>query len=138
MIKTTTARAMQISTMEKWQIEQLHELEAKRGYILPNWNIQALFHMDTVKDIYGLRDDDLEGQAAYNDNIDKEIERVGIKQMIEGAETGNEWFHAFDWAVLAKRAEISWDYAQNKKGGILSRLAKAVPLILLALEINKK
>ena len=133
MIKHTTARAMQISTMEQWQIEQLHERENRIGYYIPNWNIQNLFHLHSIKDNYGVPEDDLGQQADYNNRIDSEIDRIGARKMTEGAETHLEWLHAFDWAILNSKELLDWYHSKGKSGGLLQRLTKAMPMILLML-----
>ena len=130
MIRNTTARAMQISTMEQWQVEGLHERENKLEHYLPNWNIQKLFHLRSIKDNYGLPEDDLTQHIDYSNRIDSEIDRIGARKMTEGAETSLEWLHAFDWAILYSKPLICW-YHSKKSGGLLQRLSKTIPIIFL-------
>ena len=132
MIKNTTARAMQISTMDDGQIKRLHDKESKLGYYLPNWNIQKLFYLGAIKDIYGIPEDDLSEHIQYQNRIDADIDRIGARGMIEGAESGLDWLHAFDWAIFNNRDQIIWEHSK-KGGGLLQRLSKAMPAILLLL-----
>ena len=133
MIKNTTARAIQISTMEPWQLEQLHTKENKIGYYLPNWNIQKLLHLKSIKETYGIPDDDLFAHSDYSNRIEGEIDTAGFLSMTEGAETSLEWLHAYDWAVINNKEKINWEYSKGKKGGLLQRLSKAIPAIFLLL-----
>ena len=50
-------RAMQISTLELDQLSKVHEIENRLRYLLPNWEIQERFGLPTLKDRYGILDD---------------------------------------------------------------------------------
>lgn len=124
MIRQTVARALQISTMEIDQIEKLHQLENKKNHLIPNHNIQSLFKLPTIKESYGLSEDDLNSQAEYSQKIESEIERENLRNGVSIALSGLEWIHAFDFVVFNNKNKINWFHSSSKKGSLLSRMSR--------------
>lgn len=131
MIRQTVARALQISTMEIDQIERLHQLEVRKNYLIPNHNIQSLFRLPTIKESYGLSEDDLNAQSEYNQKIENEIERENLRKGVPIALIGMEWIHAFDLVVFGSKEKINWFHSSNKKGSLLSRMSRISSLLMV-------
>lgn len=114
-MKTSIARAMQISCLEKDQIERLHSTEKRLGYILQNWNIQRIFGIGTIKDKYNLPSDN-ELLSAHNDRVEAELKSKFVLEDLD-FRASVEWFHGFDWHIQNRLGEIIFDYS----GPVLSR-----------------
>lgn len=118
-------RAIQISALNPYQLERLHELENKTNYLLPNWNIQEIFGLDSVKYTYNVNTDTCQD---YCREIEKQIRGIGLEKQVEFEDTWFNYCHAFDWAVMNSRDRIEWK-KQGKSGkgnGLWSRLKKEV------------
>ena len=117
-------RAMQIARLEMDQINHLHEIEKKRGYLLPNWNIQDLFHIPTLKESCGLPDEH-ETLSKHNRRIESDIKRSGIiAENIKGETELHAW-HLYDLAVYNSKDNILWEYSGKSR-----RLADSLAIIL--------
>lgn len=130
------ARSMQIAGMEITQINDLHDIERKRGYCLPNWNIQTIFHLPTIKDRWmvpedgmvahaqRLRGDLLSQQIARDDsfmgvNNDGQEMKIVLRPW-EALTTGRvEAVHAFDASVFdaVQEGRLSFAYAGGASSG---------------------
>lgn len=112
-MKTYLGRAMQVSYLTQEQLEKLQTREKIRGYLIPNWNIQSVFGIPSIKERYGIPDNN-ENQIQHNNRIDKELQAKGFLKTGEFYEDGLDWNHAFDWAVFKRAHEIVWDYSGGK------------------------
>lgn len=125
-MKNSTARAMQIVCLMGEQIEQLHELEKNRGYLIPNWNIQSLFGLPTIKDRFRIPFDDA-AQSNHAMRIESEINKNGFYNVELSHIENNmnlDWTHAFDWTIFNNQGKISWDYVGGRTGGVLNRIKR--------------
>lgn len=115
---------MQIAGMEQDQIEALQKIERERGYLMPNWNIQQLFHIPTVKEKWGIPDkEDL--LFVHHQRIEKEIARLELTKAVDFGSEGFEvmaWTHSFDWAIFNIGNKIIWEYSGPKSKKMPGRL----------------
>jgi len=129
-MKNFVARAMQISCMDKIQINELHEIESKRLHCLPNWNIQTLFGLGSLKDLLGIPYDET-AQAVHSQRLDNEITKAGYTKIEMSEETmildSYKWTHAFDLVVHRNHMDINFNYSGPKNiGNITARLSRTV------------
>lgn len=68
------ARAMQIVDLFDDEILRLHAIENKRGYYIPNWNIQTLFGKRELKSVYML---------PANDEMEMARNHVRVKSILD-------------------------------------------------------
>ena len=145
MIKDWVARSMQIACIANKGLimgqtpeeilKKLHKRERLLNLIIPNWNIQDILHLGTIKEDHGIPEDDLEAQELHQ----KRVERDLIHQGIDFARhTKDNWdfiddMHCLDWIVFKGVDKIDWQYmgSKGKKGGIMSRLEKGMSVFIL-------
>lgn len=130
-------RAMQIACMTDQQISDIHQIENKRGYAIPNWNIQELFGLPEIKTHVDLPDDPA-ALSSHVSRIKYDLLLQKIADVQEGAKpwesiaTGNiENTHKFDWNVYnAKESkQINFLYQGStgkKRGGLRSRILSGI------------
>ena len=124
-MKNYVARAIQVSVMENDQLESVHRLELNKGYLIPNWNIQYLFQLPTVKEKYFILEDDNEAHFKYGARIEKELKEKGFLGTGIFYELDIDWIHSFDWNVYNGKNQLLWEYqGSHGEKGILSRLKK--------------
>lgn len=139
------ARSMQIAGMEILQINDLHDRERKCGYCLPNWNIQSLFHLPSVRDRWMIPDDAgaqaehaqrirtrlLSDRIARGDSYEA-VEKGGMKKTIvlapwENVTVGRmESVHLFDAMVYDAVAAGTMSFAYEGGSSSGSRLRDRV------------
>lgn len=107
-MKSTTARAIQIAALERDQLDTLHTIEKRCGHILPNWNIQEIFHLPNLKDKWKIPDDEI-SQKNHNDRIEMEIASKRLFFTPEEPQDKVDFWHSFDWNVTSRRNEIVWE-----------------------------
>jgi hypothetical protein len=124
-MKGFVARTQLVSYLTREQLEKVQAREKIRGYIIPNWNIQEVFGLPTIKEKYGLPDDN-EALARNNTRIEAELKNKGFMSTGEYYEGNLEWMHAFDWNVFNRSGEIIWESTGGRhgKGNLVGRLAK--------------
>lgn len=124
-MKSYVGRAIQISYMEKEAIQKLQEIENEKKYIIPNWNIQSIFMIPSIKERYKIPEEN-DAQAIHSTRIEKELLQKEIVKTGFFYESDVDWMHAFDWSVFKNAHKIVWDYVgqvKNKRGrSILSEL----------------
>lgn len=131
-MKAFLSRAMQIALLEKKQLEDLHRLETRSRYAIPNWNIQSLFYLPTIKEKCGIPNDD-EAQARHSERIEKELFEKNFLRRDERHGCDVESYHEFDWIVFNRRNEIVWDYSgPQARSGMLKALGKRRKVALKA------
>lgn len=131
-MKNYVCRAIQVSAMDQDQVNRLHEREKLCGFLLPNWNIQELFHLSRLRDKYNLPVES-ELITAHNGRIERELKEKGFLKTGNYLEGSLDWTHAFDKNVVSRAYEIIWDYAgpQNRRGGgLLKRLENTLGMFL--------
>lgn len=116
MIKGHVARAMQVSYLTEPQLRALQEREKMRGYAIPNWNIQDLFHIDSIKDKYGIPNDD-EAQLKHQTRVEKEMWDHKMFMVEDRESTELEYIHQLDWNVFHKKDLVNWDYQGRSRRG---------------------
>ena len=83
------ARAMQIASLEHWQINDLHGMEERKGRLYQNCEIQSVFGMPTLKDRWSIPEDN-NLQAAHAARIRSQLltQRVAMSEarIIDDAE----------------------------------------------------
>jgi hypothetical protein len=123
-MKDTTARAFQISLMTDDQINKLHEIEKKAGYILPNWNIQVLFGMRSIADSYTIAP---ENMGRHIQRVENEIAQLKLEKQVEYGGGWLDFMHSFDWVINANKSSIVWKFKDYRKaGGLMSRLKTGI------------
>ncbi len=125
MIKTYIGRAMMVSMLEEPQLINLQDIEKAKGYLIPNWNIQTMYGLSSIKDRYGIPDDSIE-QNSHNKRIMDEIDRLHLKSIDELFPEGLDWIHAFDWNIMAAKNKIVWDFVGAGKRGNIKDLLKVL------------
>lgn len=119
-------RAIQISALNPYQLERLHELETKTNYLLPNWNIQEIFGLDSLKYTYNVGTDTC---ADYCREIEQQLKEKGIDKMAEPSDGWLAYSHALDWAIFNNKEIINWDKRgkSGKGNGLWQRLKNGGP-----------
>jgi len=106
------ARALQVSMLTHNQLEELQSREKLQGSYLPNWNVQRLFHLGTIKDKYNIPKEDLGAQADYSERIEEMIKSMGLLSGDGGGFIGSgdlEIIHAFDWRIFNNLNLLNFD-----------------------------
>lgn len=126
-MKDFIARSMQMSYLIPDEIQRVHALETKRGYLIPNWNIQQILNAPSIKEKYRLSDESLPSHAI---RIENEL-RFKFKPQFDGTdESSIEWIHALDWAISKKGSLIIWEYSgQNQNRGPLRSQIRDASLV---------
>lgn len=134
MIKDWVARAMQIACIAEENeiqgipaeeiIKKLHRRERILNYTIPNWNIQEILRIRTIKEHHGIPEDDLEAQETHQVRIERELINAGMRLTRHEDCDSVENIHSLDWMVFKNRDRVDWNYAGSagKRGGILKRL----------------
>lgn len=118
-MKNFVARAIQVSYLTTDQLKKVQELENKKLYIMPNWNIQQLLGIPGIKERYGLPHED-EFLASHNIRIESAL-KTKFKSYFMGQEFGGvDWTHEFDWTVHNQPGKMIWEYSGG--GGNKGRL----------------
>lgn len=124
-MKNYVVRSLQVSMLEKSQLESLHRIESLRGYLLPNWNIQELFSTPTIKEMYQLP----EKEEVFNIHglrIENELKTKGFLNVdTSDASQDNTdvlWMHSFDWNVLNNKSRIVWDFSSYGRGKLTDQI----------------
>lgn len=130
-MKDWVARAMQVSYLTREQLEKVHDREKIRGYLIPNWNIQEVLALQTIKEKYYIPEDN-ELLIRHNARIEAELKSKGFLKFDEYKESDLDWMHTFDWNVFNRSGEIMWEFAgsSKSKSGILNRLNKVMGVFL--------
>lgn len=127
-MKEYVARAMQVSYLEKEQLEKVQAREDIRHYIIPNLNIQEVFGIPTIREKYNLPIED-ELLSRHYLRIESELKKKGfLKTPNNEALDYVEWIHVIDWNVFYRGSEIIWDFTHGpgkSSKGILARLKKS-------------
>ena len=112
---TLTARAMQIVLLPENEVHDLHERENKLGHLIPNWNIQEIYHLSTIKAAHHIPDDE-NAQRKHSDRIEGEIraQKLLNTENNDQSLSSPERCHSFDWAV--RHSSIQWTYAGGRGG----------------------
>lgn len=125
-MKDFVARAMQVACLDQYQLEKLHKAEQTKGYCFPNWNIQRLFGLKSIKDCLGIPID--EGtHLAHAQRLENELLDAGYTKIEMTPETmimdAWRWTHAFDLVVQRNPKGIDFNYrGQRRSGNFLSQL----------------
>ena len=125
-MKRFASRALQIMEMSQDQMERLHGLEVVTNYVIPNWNIQALFNLSTIKEFVSLSED-TESQVAYMIKITNMLKEKNFIKFEEevSVDGGNvEVTHSFDRMVMMRKEEM--DISANVATSGKSRLRKFI------------
>lgn len=131
-------RAMQIAGMSLQQIDDLHAIERERGYCLPNWNIQEVFHLTPIRTHWCIPDDgalqeihaarvrqNLLSQKVAIDESEERVNNDGQKMVIhlkpwEAVTTGRvESVHRYDARVhdAVSTGKISFAFEGGPSSG---------------------
>ncbi len=126
-MKDFVARAMQIICLTESQIQDLHQIEEKRNYCLPNWNIQQYFKIDPIKNALGIPPDEqaqaLHAQHIENDLIKNSYTKVSISDEDLLLAT-YKWNHSFDWMVYKNLKKINFHFqGAQSRGSLYSRVS---------------
>ena len=133
MTKDWIGRAIQVAMLNENQLTELQRRENERGYLIPNWNIQTLFGLKTIKENANLNDDDQEGLFRYLARIQSEIEQMGLKGSKFDENTFYfDWCHKFDWNVMNSKENIIWEHS-SPRSNLLSRVKRSVALAMMGL-----
>lgn len=119
MIKGHVSRAIQISCLTVDQVERLHKRENERGHLIANYNIQEIFKLSPLKDIYGVPFDD-ESQIKHHTRIEKEMFDQKMFITEEKYENSLDWVHSFDFNVVHNKGAINWSYVGGRMRSNLS------------------
>jgi hypothetical protein len=118
-MKNYVARALQISIMSKDQIESLHSMENSIGYLLPNWNIQQLYSLPTIKESYQIPEKE-EVFNIHGSRIESELKNKGLiaVETSDATQLNSDvsWTNSFDWNVHNKKSEIIWEFSSYGYG----------------------
>ena len=116
-MKSYVARAIQISCLTQDQLDRLHERERLCKFLIPNWNIQDLFNLGTLKDKYN-HPSEYELLLQHGARIEKELKDKGFLKVGSYHEDSMDWMHAVDKKVVERAFEIMWDYSgpSNRRG----------------------
>lgn len=119
----TIIRCIQVSNLNIYQLQRLHEIESKTKYLLPNWNIQEIFGLSDLKHTYGINSDECQ---EYIKGIERQLVSIGIEKMAEPGEY-LDYRHALDWAILNNKERINWETTSKsaKSNGLFQRLKNA-------------
>jgi len=111
------SRAMQIAQMSQEEIERLHLTENKRGYYIPNWNIQEMLGLPAIKDRFHIPENE-QALQQHAERIRARIKELGLLN-IEGdglvCSTNTDKTHVFDNLIFKHRDRIDFDY-QGSRG----------------------
>jgi hypothetical protein len=124
-MKYSTARAMQIATMEMGQVDRIHEAEIAVGRCFFPHEIQTILGLPEIKERFGLPDTD-DGLSAHRNRIEGELKRIGIDQKVPFADALTiESVHALDAEIILNKDQIVWEYSggSRKKSNVFSRLS---------------
>jgi len=139
MIKEWVARSMQIACIANERLiaglnptevlERLHKREIKLKHLIPNYNIQEILHIKSIKYLHEIPDDDLEAQERHQKRVEGDLIAAGIKfdRNIKDDMDYIDDIHSLDWHVFKNHDKINWKFqggSSGKKSGILSRLKK--------------
>jgi hypothetical protein len=83
------SRAMQIAGMDIGPINDLHDRERERGYCLPNWNVQMLFHLPTIRERWCIPDDEA-AQSAHANRVRGQLLSLKIARNEQKQVVNNE------------------------------------------------
>jgi hypothetical protein len=106
------ARAMQVACLEREQIEKVQTLEMVAFHIIPNWNIQNILKIPSIKDRCGIPDSE-DGQGRHAARVKKDLTAKGWKGPGEITDIGE--MHEFDWTVFNNAGQIVWDHSGGRK-----------------------
>src|SRR3990167_7485827 len=106
-MKAWADRAMQISILNEDQIKRLHDLETICGFAIPNWNIQEIFNISTIKETHDIPFDE-ELLRLHLERIQKEIR---LTKLLPENGYGLAWVHALDSEIAESGFKITWPYA---------------------------
>lgn len=136
MIKEWVARAMQIACIEDEEIiQKLHKRERLLNMTIPNYGIQEVLRIPTIKEKHGIPKDDLEAQEFHQERIERELIEKGIRFDRHPKENCDyvDDMHSMDWKVFKNKDLIKWEYSgggNGKRGGIMKRLENNFMLFL--------
>lgn len=123
------ARALQVAMLTESQLNDLHHAERNRGFCLPNWNIQEILKLESIKDHYSIPVDDDNAQMQHNRRVKAQIDEkklwaTGHSEYI--SELNLDATHSFDWAVWRRRGELDFVYqgGNSPSGGGRGRRLK--------------
>ncbi len=147
MIKEWVARAMQISCIVNGGVIcasvngkmvnltpeevllKLHKRERILNFNIPNWNIQEILHIQSIKELHEIPKDDLEAQEKHQERVEKDLIAAGIKfnRYTKDNMDYMDDMHSLDWMVFKNHGKINWHYSgsKGKRGGIMQRLEKS-------------
>lgn len=112
------SRALQMSCLEEHQLENLHQVEKARGYCVPNWNVQSMFKLPALKEVYFVPDDP-STLARYTKQIE-DLLRTKNLLTHEGkgfiGPVNLEATHSFDWGIVRNKSKLIFDYAGRGSG----------------------
>lgn len=119
-METYVARAYQIACMTREQVEQIHAIENQRLYVLPNWNIQKLLHLPSIKERFRLMDDDTL-LAQHHHNLKTKLDEMHLAKTPFGYPSdGNvAATHEFDWKVWDRKGDLPFMGGHRGKKGLL-------------------
>lgn len=119
----SVARAMQMSYLTMNEIERIHEVEKRCGYCLPNWNVQKILCIPSIKEKYGIPDEDDGAQERHTKRIRNEIYKLLSEEGTSVTQLSPEDTHGFDWIIHDKGPEMIWEYVgRNTKSRLIDQL----------------
>ena len=131
------ARAMQIVDLFDDEILRLHAIENKRGYYIPNWNIQTLFGKRELKSVYMLPANDEMEMARNHVRVKSILDKDKIF-LVDVEDKNGDLFkkpvnfsdmddvHAFDFNVKRKYTIKDFIYVGDGGSGTKGKLKKAL------------
>ena len=118
------SRAMQVACLEEDQLERLHKLENRVNYCIPNWNIQTLFNIPSIKDEHEITNDP-HLQEKHTMRIKKALmalDLIGEYDIAPSLELGLEPIHDMDKNILSNKAKVIWEYSPSAGGKLSGKL----------------
>jgi hypothetical protein len=114
-------RAMEIARLDETQIRQIHATEKIRGYCLFSCDIQRIFKLPSLKEQYGIPEDQDALRQHYS-RVSHFLNEQGLFR-VEGDQSvfskHPEEVHSFDWGVWHKNICSEFYYAGPQKKGSL-------------------
>lgn len=114
-MKRYAVRALQILTMSDDQLERIHRLEEVTHYILPNWNIQEIMGLSSIKEYFNFPYDveDLAKQMVKVQDFILSKDLVPHEQL-GFVETGNvSYTHDYDRKIIERRNDFDFSSMEN-------------------------
>lgn len=120
-MKTEIARAMQVACLTRDELEKVHARERVRGYLIPNWNIQKVLKIRTIKEIMCIPDNP-EALASHRERIENELYsneylKVALDNKGNMVQQDVPWQHSVDFMVLNNPKKINFAYMGKKSIG---------------------